>query len=157
MSEEKNERQQTEELANRVANLVTGEAVFEHVSKVQHELMQDIRRSVLRGATESLLMYRGLVARARDAEWSRVMAGIWLPQGMEDAQVPTDPWQLQAVILAWQSDRERQLAQEKYREGIQATYTGAYVSGTKFGWGSSNMGKPLDEAIRVAEKQRPIL
>src|SRR5271157_5446149 len=109
MSEEKNERQQTEELAARVANLVTGEAVFEHITKVQHELMGDIRRSVLRGATESLLMYRGLVARARDAEWSRVMAGIWLPQGMDDAQVPTDPWQLQSVILAWQSDRERQI------------------------------------------------
>jgi hypothetical protein len=157
MSEEKNERQQTEELAARVANLVTGEQVFEHINKVQHELMGDIRRSVLRGATESLLMYRGLVARNRDAEWSRVMAAIWLPAGMEDAQVPTDPWQLQAVILAWQSDRERQVAQEKFREGILSIYNSAYVAGTKFGWGASSMGKSLDEVLKVAAKERPVL
>jgi hypothetical protein len=137
--------------------MVTGEQVFEHITKVQHELMGDIRRSVLRGATESLLMYRGLVARARDAEWSRIMAAIWLPSGMEEAQVPTDPYQLQAVILAWQSDRERQIAQEKYKEGIQSTYTGAYVAGTKFGWGAASIGKPMDEVLKAAEKQRPVL
>jgi hypothetical protein len=155
--EDKSERQQTEELSRRVADLVTGEQVFEHVKRVQEALMQDIRKSVLRGATESLLMYRGLVARQRDAEWSRVMSAIWLPDGLEEAQVPTDPWQLQAVILGWQGRRERELAIEKYREGVQQTFTNAYVAGARFGWGASSMGKPLDDVVAVAEKQKPSL
>jgi hypothetical protein len=157
MSEDKSERQLTEELARNVANVVSGDDAIAHSAEILKKLLGDIRQGVLRASTESLLRYRGLVASQRDREWSRVMSGIWLPEGLESAEVPTDPYQLQAVILAWQSDRERKLAVEKYRAGIQDTFRRAYVEGAKFGWGGGNMSKGLEEVVQAAQKITPSL
>lgn len=147
------ERQQTEELAERVADRVVSETVSAQVTRVVQTLLASVKGDVHKSALESLLLYRGRVAQKRDMEWRRVMAAIWTNHH-DDEELPTNPHEMQALILGWQADRERTIRNQEFRKGVEQTWYRAYQEGVKLGFGGSQMDKPLEEILKAASLKK---
>lgn len=151
------EQKQLDELAKRVADSVVAEPIQQRLLQVLQTLLLSQKSDVLRSAMESLLLYRGTVALKRDQEWSRIMAAIWFQEGDAEPELPTSPHDLQTLIMAWQSKRERRLAVDNYNQGLSKGFAEGVVEGTNLGYGAAKMDKGLDETLMAAKRKRPTL
>ena len=150
---EQTEHQKLNELAARVENSISTETARERIIRMFDLMLDGIQQAVGQAAREALLMYRGYIAENRDIEWARIMAAIWITD--PDTQIPRNPAELQAVILGWQSARERGISADKLKEGYQQGFKDALLKGTAFGWGGANAGKSREDVLKAAENIRP--
>lgn len=150
------EQRQTHELAERVADRVTGETVSKQTTELLRKLLESIKGNVLEATLQSLLLYRGQVSQKRDREWARTMAALWT-KNLNDENLPTNPHEMQALILGWQGARESTIKKAEYQAGYEAGWRKSYVEGTRFGFGASEIGKDIDSTIRAAEGKKPAL
>ena len=143
------------DLAQRVASLVVTDGIERETRKLLTGLMLALKEDILRGTMESLLLYRSRLLHNRDRDWTRIMAAIWFSNEEQEPELPTNPHELQAAILGWQSARERQLKAEGYNAGLRAGFESAIEQGVKYGWGGHEMGKPMDVVLKGSKSIKP--
>lgn len=142
------EHKQLADLVRHIEAVFDAESVQESVSQVLDKLLEQIKKDVAVAARQALLLYRGDIAKRRDDEWTRVIGSIWVDD--PDTVLPTNPYDLQALILAKQSIRERFIAKTSTENGFATGWQAALPKGVAFGWGGSAAGKSREEVLKAA-------